>query len=85
MTEEEKSLLEKAVNLSEDNNKMLKSITRSMRISRIISVIYWIIIIGSAVGVFYLIQPYIDFIINAYSEAKNNLSGGVSGILDLIQ
>jgi CRISPR/Cas system-associated protein Cas10 (large subunit of type III CRISPR-Cas system) len=74
MTPEEKILLSKAIELAEENNKMLKSLTRSMKISRIISVIYWVFIIGSAVGAFYLIQPYIDGLMDTYENASSGLN-----------
>jgi Trk-type K+ transport system membrane component len=74
MTPEEKELLERAVELSEENNDLLRSMHRSMKIARIMSIVYWVFIIGSAVGAFYLIQPYVDGIISAYGNASTNLN-----------
>jgi hypothetical protein len=74
MSPEEKELLQRAVALSEENNEMLRSMRRSMRISRWMSIAYWVFIIGSAVGAFYLIQPYIDGITGVYGGAKSNFS-----------
>jgi len=73
MLPEERELLNKSVALAEDNNKILYSIRRSMRWASITRAIYWIFIIGSAVGAFYFIQPYLDGIIETY--------GGMSTIL----
>ncbi len=74
MTPEEKELLERAVELSEENNEMLRSMHRSMKIARIMSIVYWVFIIGSAVGAFYLIQPYIEGVMSAYQNASTNLN-----------
>ncbi len=74
MTPEEKELLQRAVELSEENNEILRSMNRSMKIARIMSIVYWVFIIGSAVGAFYLIQPYIDGVINAYGNASTNIN-----------
>lgn len=72
---EEKALLKRSLELSEENNKMLRSMSRSMKIQRIMSIIYWVFIIGSAVGAYYLIQPYIDAIMTAYKSVAGSLSG----------
>ncbi len=74
MTPEEKELLERVAELSEENNDILRSMRRSMKIARIMSIVYWVFIIGSAVGAFYLVQPYIDGIISAYGNATTNLN-----------
>ena len=73
MSPEERELLNKSVSLAEDNHKMLRSMRRSMHISSIVSILYWLIIIGSAVGAYYFIQPYTDQIVKVYNEAKSNL------------
>lgn len=72
MSEEEKELLKRSVRLAEENNDILRAIRRSMRLARFMSILYWIFIIGSAVGAYYLIQPYIDSVTNAYGGAKSS-------------
>lgn len=74
MSPEETELLNKAVELSEDNNKMLHSMRRSQRIASFFRVIYWLFIIGSAVGAYYFIQPYVDQLMEVYGGAKSNLN-----------
>jgi len=73
MDPESKKLLEDTFVLAQENNKMLHSVMRSMRISRIISIVYWVLIIGSALGAYYFIQPYINQLISIYGGAKSNL------------
>ena len=74
MSPEERELLEKSVSLAEDNNKMLHSIKSSMRWASITRAIYWIFIIGSAVGAYYFFQPYIDQLKDVYSGAGDVLN-----------
>ena len=78
MDSEDKELLKRAVALSEENNDMLRSMQRSMRLGRVMSILYWVFIIGSAVGAYYLVQPYIQSITGAAGTAKS----GYSGLLD---
>ena len=73
MQPEEKEMLKKTLELAQENNKMLHSIQRSMVWGRIMKVIYWIVIIGVAIGAYYYIQPYIDSAVNAYSDVKGDL------------
>ena len=71
---EEIELLKKSVELAEDNNKILLSIRRHLRISRTLTLVYWVFIIGSILGALYFIQPYVDQISELYGGAKNNLN-----------
>ena len=73
MSPEEKELLNRSVALAEENNKILNSMKRSMRWASIARALYWIFIIGSAVGAFYLLQPYIDQIKDVYGNASDVL------------
>ena len=73
MSPEERELLEKSVSLAEENNKILHSMRRSQRWGSIARAIYWVFIIGSAVGAFYLLQPYIDQLKSVYSGAGSML------------
>jgi hypothetical protein len=84
MTPEERELLKRSVVLGEENNDILRSMRRSMRLARIMSIMYWVVIVGSAVGAYYLIQPYIDSITGAYGDAKSSL-GGVGSLLDILK
>ncbi len=75
MDEESKKLLEETLELSRENNQILQSMKRSMRLARVMSFIYWIFIIGSAVGAYYLVQPYVDSLMGAYESASETLKG----------
>jgi hypothetical protein len=59
-TEDVRELLEKNLELNEENNKMLHTMERGARWTRILNIVYWIVIIGSALGAYYFLQPYIE-------------------------
>jgi hypothetical protein len=46
---------------------------RSMRWSRIMTVIYWVLIIGISVGAFSFLQPYVDQVVKMYGSVSNAL------------
>lgn len=73
MQPEEKEMLKKTLELAQENNKMLHSIRRSMFWGRIMRGIYWVIILGAAVGIYYYIEPYLDSAVNAYGSVKGDL------------
>lgn len=68
MLPEERELLKKSVSLAEENNKMLHLMRRSQRVSQFMSLLYWVLIIGSAVGAYVLIQPYVDQVVETYGS-----------------
>ena len=74
MNPEEREVLERTLKLSEENNEILRKLQRSMHLARIMSLVYWIFIIGSAIGAYYLIQPYLEQMLNIYGGAKSGLS-----------
>ena len=74
MDAEESKLLKRSVELGEENNSMLRSMRRAMHISSILTFTYWVLIIGSAVGAYYFLQPYLDQVYGVYNQAKNNLN-----------
>ncbi len=73
MTPEEKQIIKKTLELAEENNRMLKSIKRQMFWGKVYRIVYWAIILGTAVGLYYYIDPYISEAINAYGGLKGDL------------
>ena len=73
MDPESKKLLEENLALEQENNSILRAMKRSMRWSQIMSVIYWLVIIGISIGAFYFLQPYFDKIIAVYGSLSNAL------------
>ncbi|MGC9605742.1 MAG: hypothetical protein ABSF56_03260 [Minisyncoccia bacterium] len=75
MTPEERSMLERACQLSEENNKILRGIRRSNRFTSILHVLYWIVIIVVSFGAYYYVQPYLMTL-----SALLDKVGGLPGI-----
>ena len=67
MDQEENKIISETLELSEENNKLLKKLVRSQQLSTVVSVIKWVIVIGASVGVYYLFQPIIDKLNEVYS------------------
>ena len=81
MNPNDKELIQKTYELSEENNKILKGIRSSNRWATAFKIFYWIIIIGVAVGAFYYVQPYVDIAMKAYTSIRGDLKN-VKGVVD---
>ena len=73
MTPEERQLLKETAELVKENHSILKSIRRSNRISSFFRAIYWLIIVGTAFGTYFFLQPYIDPLIKVIDSTKSNV------------
>jgi len=65
-TSDLKNLIRENIRIAEDNNRLLRKIVSANRWARIFKVLYWIIIIGSMVGIYYYIQPILMDLLDAY-------------------
>ncbi|MCX6703228.1 MAG: hypothetical protein NTV02_00865 [Candidatus Zambryskibacteria bacterium] len=81
MTPEERALLERIAATVEENNEILLAMRKAQRWASIWRAIYWTVIIGSSIGAYWIIQPYIDQILGVYSGAQSNLDT-VKGLLN---
>jgi len=81
MSPEEKELLRRSIALAEENNDILRSIQRSMRLARFMTILYWVVIIGASIGAFYLVQPYLQSMSDLYVGAK----GGINDVNDILK
>ena len=68
MDPEIKELLKEDVRLAQENNEALKSLLWHQRVSRWISVIKWVVVIGSAIGALYYLEPLIGNAWGLYQE-----------------
>lgn len=75
MTPEERSLIERTYKLAEENNEILRTIRRSNRVSMIMRVAYWVIILIVSFGAYYFIQPYVEMMLGAYDSLQGSLQG----------
>ncbi len=73
METQDKQRLERVLELSEENNRILKKMLRSMRWGRLVRVIYWSVILAASVGAFYYVQPYWDGLVDIYGGAQETV------------
>ena len=73
--EELKKLLSENLEISKESLKILKGIRRANRLSTAFKVFYWLIIIGSMVGAYYYLQPYIQQALTIVKQAQETISG----------
>lgn len=66
MDPELKHLLEKNIELNEQNNAMLKRLTKALRWNQFWGIVKWTIIIGSAIGAYYWLQPVLQRTLEGY-------------------
>ena len=52
--------MEELLELTRENNKILRSMRKSQRVTTLFSFVYWIIILGSIFGAYYYFQPTIQ-------------------------
>lgn len=71
MTPEDRVILRDIYERVEENNKILRSIRRTSRFTAIMRSVYWILILGTAFGAYYFIQPYIKTLTSAYGQVLN--------------
>ncbi|MFZ3020287.1 MAG: hypothetical protein WA051_02085 [Minisyncoccia bacterium] len=74
--------LQRILELSESNNKILRAVKRSILLGRIFHTLYWVVIIGVSVGAFYFLKPYISQIEDLYGGLKSGASSA-QGINDV--
>jgi len=69
----EKKLLDETIELARENNKLIKKIHRSIVIGRTFRILYWVVIIGFALGLFYFLQPYIELLGTLYGNVQDTV------------
>lgn len=70
MEEETKKLLLETYRFSKENNELIRKVDRRQRYSMYWRTLTIIIAIGSALGIYYYLQPYIDQFVDAYSQVE---------------
>ncbi len=65
--------LDELLELTRENNKILRSMRRAQRWAAVMRVIYWIILIGVSVGAFYFLQPYLKQVTDLYNNSRGAL------------
>ena len=78
MDEETKRLLSENLALNKANNEMLNKLVFYQKWNQIYRIAYWAIIILSAIGAFYFVQPYLSSLMGVYTGGI-----GTSNISDI--
>ncbi|OGD67447.1 hypothetical protein A2442_03000 [Candidatus Campbellbacteria bacterium RIFOXYC2_FULL_35_25] len=81
MDEELKELLEENLEVSKENNEILSKIWSDVKWKRITKFIYWLIIIGLALGAYYYVQP----IIEGFSQGYGSVGKGIGALVENIK
>lgn len=66
MDPNEQQQLKEALELSRENNRLLKKMWRVTQWGRAVKALYWLVIIGVTIGAFYFLQPYVDTLQEVY-------------------
>jgi len=75
--EEIKEKLNKVLALSEDTNRVMRSMRRSQRWARFFSIAWWLFILGaSGAAYYYFFQPYLMQVMSMYQSLSGGSSGG---------
>lgn len=84
MNPEDKDMIRRTLELTEENHKILRGILSRNRWSNFFRILYWVLIVCVAIGAYIKVQPFIGVIFNAYTsitsdiEAVKNLSNKVN-------
>jgi hypothetical protein len=70
-----KDLLQKNLESSQETLKVVKGMRSIQRWGSFFTVLKWIIIIGITFGSFYFIQPYLNGLIDTYTQLNETVNG----------
>ncbi len=74
MDEETKKLIADNYSLNKENNEMLKKLVLFQKLNQIYRIVYWAIIIMSAIGAFYFMKQYMGNLISLYTGGIGDTS-----------
>lgn len=80
MNPDEKAMLKEAIQLSRDNNDILKGLRSRNRWATFFRILYWAVVLSIVFGAYYYLQP----VISAFSQAFGGISDGVGQVTSLI-
>lgn len=73
MDSETKELLKANLELSKENNVLLKKIRKVQKRIQMTKTVYWVIVILVALGAYYYVKPYVGRVESLYNQAATNL------------
>ena len=74
MNPEEKQMLEETLELSQENNKMLKHIRRSQKMAAVMRIFYWVLVLVISYGAYTFAEPYVNQMINIFQSSQTELN-----------
>lgn len=84
MDDEAKALLRRNLELTRENNKLLKKIRRNGVIANVMRLVWWAIIIGVPVFLYYyVLQPYLDQLSATYQGLSTGVSDAQNTLLNI--
>lgn len=75
MADIEKQIKELRV-LAEDNHKILKKLHKALVFERVKTIVYWVLIVGIAIGAFVFLQPYVDSALDVIQSVREGVEQG---------
>jgi hypothetical protein len=75
MEQQLRKLLEENLELAKENNLMLRKLRNGQKWNRVSRFVYWIVLLGIALGGYYYIAPYTKMFTKIYNENKDLFSG----------
>jgi hypothetical protein len=66
--------LDELLELSRENNKILRAMKRRAVWNQVMTIIYWLIILGVAGWSYYIIQPYLVKYLTAYESIMGSMN-----------
>ena len=92
MDSEDKKIIKETLELTRENNRLLKKMRRRQFWGTLTSVLYWIIVLGVSFGAYYFLQPYLEKmkeLFLGFQEMSESIpsstqtaSGAVNSVLD---
>ncbi len=76
MDPDTKKLLEENLNVSKENNKLLREVRKVQKRAQIVKITYWTIIIVIGIGAYFAVSPY-------FTQLESLYTGGQSGLGDI--
>jgi len=70
MYAEDRPTLQKILERVEENNQMLHRLQRARRWASLFSALKWLVIIASAAGLYYYLQPYLEQILATWPQLR---------------
>lgn len=65
--------IDEMLELTKENNKLLRTMRRSQRMTSLFTYLYWALILGSVLGIYYYFQPTIQQYKKVFQSSINIL------------